>query len=91
MPHRGDYERDVAHREAPAYGVDRIPDAFQQIGQLALRNGAAARLQRVQPLITRVGLGPLEPPLLRFIERASRPPGEKFDRKGAFSYVRQGG
>ena len=71
--HAGGYERDVVHREAPTSGVDTHPDAFQQFGQLALRNGAAARLQRVQPLVTRVGLGPPKPPLLRFIERASCP------------------
>jgi hypothetical protein len=69
-PHRGHYERDVVHREASADGVDRVPNAFQQIGQLTLRNDGAARAQRIQPLVTREGLGPLKAPLLRLIERA---------------------
>jgi len=43
-PHCGDYEREVVHREAPADVVDRVPDAFQKIGQLALRDGAAGCL-----------------------------------------------
>ena len=55
----GDYERDVVHREAPAYGVDFVSDAFQQIGQLALRNGAPLVKQRVQPVWSEYSIRPL--------------------------------